>query len=238
MLVAAIDTSGSHASVALATNGEVIWRLGDVPVGRDSAGLLPRLLTGLAGEGVRIGDIRRWTVGMGPGSFTGIRVGAALVKGICAGTGAEYRGLPSSLAMAAACAPTPGETVGVLHDARQGEIILSIYRAGDAGLHAVGQPSLIQPDAIDDHLCARYVARRQRRPLPELPATVARRMTWLDGVDAAYLAVPQGWEWPADTTAAEASMEPVYVRPAVFVAPREPTGATIRNLLERASEAQ
>ncbi len=238
---AALDTSSSHASFAVATvDGELLVDIHDAPIGRRSAAVLPRLLTALGEAGIDLNQIREWTVGMGPGSFTGIRLGAALVKGICAGTGARHRGLPSSLAMAVA-APATGETVATLHDGRRNEVIVSLYRrAGDGWQPANEPPAVMAIDQLPQALPAAttIVILREDGARNLLPAEFQDRVQVLPWLDARGLLAPHGWPWGTADNETEAAAEPIYVRPAVFVPPTAPTThPMVRRLLDRGNQS-
>lgn len=240
MYVAALDTSVSEAAFAVGEatdeNGrDVRLVLADhgLPIGRRSAGLLPHLRQQLTAAGVALGDISHWTVGMGPGSFTGVRVGAALVEGIRFASGATVRGLPSSLALAGQADPAPEDTVAVLRDGRRGELIVSRYRHQDGALRATDSPIALPATEFDIGTADHLVMLANDRARPELPAELVARITWLPHLAAEQLLWPPGHAWPTTPAEAAASREPIYVRPAVFVAPRPAHG---RDLLRRVEE--
>lgn len=229
----ALDTSGAEAAVALADGaGAAVPPMPPLALGRDSAGLLTALLAHLASHGLRLRDIRRWTVGLGPGSFTGIRVGAALVQGICLASGAACRGLPSSLALAQAV-PTPeGGWLCALHDGRRQELLLSPWQRRAGAWVAPEPPQVLAVAALEG-----YLTRHQARAVilggdpraAALRAELGPRLTVLDHLDLRpWLANDDPWPWPQSETAMAASLEPVYVRPPVFVAPRPVSPAGIR----------
>jgi tRNA threonylcarbamoyl adenosine modification protein YeaZ len=234
MIDAALDTSAGIA-FAFSAPGHPVWS-GHLPgAGRETEGrVLPWITESLAAAGLTVREVRRWTVGLGPGSFCGIRVGVATVRGICRGTGARLRGLPSSLALAAEAAlgrSGPGR-VGVLHDARQGQFILTVYAASADGLLCEETPATIWDGAAlaagvrgcDCLVCTASTAAVPVPPMSGLELTV------LDHLTASFLLPGQDQPWPEPDTpagAAAAACEPVYVRPPVFVAPRPvrtPTG--------------
>jgi tRNA threonylcarbamoyladenosine biosynthesis protein TsaB len=88
MLLLAIDTSGKAGSIALArggersADGEHVDLMEVVPLtgGTFSAQLVPQIAALLSNRGVTKHDIGAFAVASGPGSFTGLRIGLAVVK--------------------------------------------------------------------------------------------------------------------------------------------------------------
>ena len=76
----AVDTSGSHLTVILIKNGEVFTEF--LPDGnlKHSVTLMPIIERILQTAGVSIGEIDKFSAVIGPGSFTGIRIGVSTVK--------------------------------------------------------------------------------------------------------------------------------------------------------------
>jgi tRNA threonylcarbamoyladenosine biosynthesis protein TsaB len=90
MLLLAIDTSGKHGSIALARAGERsdspndVQLIESVPLagGTFSAQLVPQIAALLSAYGFSKQDISAFAVASGPGSFTGLRIGLAVVKAL------------------------------------------------------------------------------------------------------------------------------------------------------------
>jgi len=81
-LVLALDTTTNLCSCALSRRGEVLARA-RADVGKGHGEYVMGQMDGLlARAGFSIGDIQRLGIGCGPGSFTGIRVGVALARGL------------------------------------------------------------------------------------------------------------------------------------------------------------
>jgi len=102
-MIVAIESASTDPSVALAEAdgspiGDEGWSAG-MGQGRD---LLPRLLALLERHHRRLEEATAVAVGIGPGSFTGLRVGMSLAKGLALGTGARIVGIPSLAAWLAA----------------------------------------------------------------------------------------------------------------------------------------
>jgi tRNA threonylcarbamoyladenosine biosynthesis protein TsaB len=84
----------------------------------------------LSDAGVAWGTIARVVVGVGPGTFTGLRVGVATARGLSQSLGVELVGVSSLLALSyAARASVPDARTGVLPviDARRGEVFAGVY---------------------------------------------------------------------------------------------------------------
>jgi tRNA threonylcarbamoyladenosine biosynthesis protein TsaB len=219
MIHAALDTSLA-ASFAIADGDRMLANCTLAVRGRNSdEQLVPWLLDTVKELGLELSDIERWTVGTGPGSFSGIRVGISWVLGVCAATGAAARGVPSSLALA--CEATKlavGEQVGVLHDARRKQVILSTYRLGGNGLSATGTPAVTNLHEIAVEQYAVFVTAQDA--VSELVGSdLGDRLQKVQTVDARRLLRADS-PWPKEHGTMIASLEPVYVRPAVFVKPR------------------
>lgn len=135
MLLLATDTSGPHGSIALARGNADdachVIEVADLAGGTFSAQLIPQIAALLAKHGVSKNDIGGFAVASGPGSFTGLRVGLAAIKGL-----AEILDKPiaalSLLEAVAVAAHLPGRVVAAL-DAGRREIYAGEYDvAGDA----------------------------------------------------------------------------------------------------------
>jgi tRNA threonylcarbamoyl adenosine modification protein YeaZ/ribosomal-protein-alanine acetyltransferase len=141
MAILCIDTSSSLVLGALVdpTTGEF---RGGVSTGR-AQGLLD-VVDGLLEPGER-DSIEALVVGVGPGGFTGLRVGVTTARGIAEALGVPLHGVGSLLVVAAATAVEHvGETVWGAIDAKRGEYFVQPFRADATGhVEAVGEPRAI-----------------------------------------------------------------------------------------------
>lgn len=223
MIHAALDSSLGSA-LAIADGERLLFNEQFAGSGRDSdRELAPWLKASLATLGLRLADVRRWSVGTGPGSFAGLRYGIALVKGCCAASGAAMRGVPSALALAEAAlaANSAAMRAGSLHDGRRGQLILVPFtRERGQTLRLASEAVALTPEELlnSPDACECY-ASAQSDALPDLPTALSTRLLSCSGIDAsALLRAPDTlWPWPQSPAELLASCEPLYVRPAVFV---------------------
>jgi tRNA threonylcarbamoyladenosine biosynthesis protein TsaB len=150
MRLLALETSSEVGSVALSSGAELIERT--IPTPREQTQLLlPHIDALLADAGVRLRDLDGITFGRGPGSFTGLRVAAAVAQGLA--MAADLALLPvSSLAALAQGGWRSAELgrtlVGI--DARMGEMYWAAFSVRDgiaelAGAERLSAPEHVQP---------------------------------------------------------------------------------------------
>jgi tRNA threonylcarbamoyladenosine biosynthesis protein TsaB len=133
MLVLAIDTSGRKGSVALCRgDGHSFELLQLTPLdhGTYSARLIPVLSKTLAQNNLDASDVDAFAVVSGPGSFTGLRVGLATVKGLCEALQKPLAAI-SMLAAVALTHGVTGEMATTILDAGRGEIYVGEYQLRD-----------------------------------------------------------------------------------------------------------
>jgi len=127
MKVLGIDTSTSCGSVGLIDDGEVISDyLLKIPV-THSERLLGAIEFVLKEARCNIEDIDGWAISLGPGSFTGLRIGVSAVKGLAFATGKPVAGVSILDVLASQIAPTSYLICPIL-DARKKEVYTAFYR--------------------------------------------------------------------------------------------------------------
>lgn len=128
MITLAIDTAAEVGSIALADAGGVLEQ-----VRLDAPGGFGQMLFGalealLARQGVRLADIGLYAAATGPGSFTGVRIGLAAIKGLAEVAGKPAVGISNLEALASR---GTAELRAPVIDARRGEVFAAVYdRAG------------------------------------------------------------------------------------------------------------
>jgi tRNA threonylcarbamoyladenosine biosynthesis protein TsaB len=165
MRILALDTATRATSVALCTDGALLEARDDPDPGqrpRHAAALLP-LAAGLVDQAMLgFADLDRIAVGVGPGTFTGLRIGVASARALARAGGIPLVGVTTleSLAInALSFRELPSfEVVAAVLDARRGEAFAAAWRRGElsdpAGLseNALIAPAAFAPEALAERL--------------------------------------------------------------------------------------
>jgi tRNA threonylcarbamoyladenosine biosynthesis protein TsaB len=135
--VLGIDTGTPIAHLGLVRDGRILASAAH-PARSHGADLPDLTASLLASARLSFKDLTAIAVGLGPGSFTGLRVGLSYAKGLALGARLKLVGIPSLDAIALAAAAKihrhPGLTICPLIDARKGEVYTSLYRVTDDAL--------------------------------------------------------------------------------------------------------
>lgn len=131
MRVLAIDTSSELGTAAVVVDGIVAASIASRVNSQHGETLLPLLDHLLKLAHLAIEDIDLLAVGLGPGSFTGVRIGVATAKGLSLARGTKMVGVTTSRVLARAAS---GEVRAVVIDAKKDEVFVSAYRATSSGL--------------------------------------------------------------------------------------------------------
>lgn len=132
MNLLALDTATEACSCALWQDGAVRTRVSRA--GRDhTQQLLPQLQSLLAESGLAFAQIDGLVVGIGPGSFAGVRIGVAAAKGLALALDRPVWGV-SSLALLAAAAPPAASMVCAALDARLDAVYAQAFQRDAQGL--------------------------------------------------------------------------------------------------------
>lgn len=148
MLTLAFDTSTQTASVAVLKDRTVLFD-GILNLGLNhSEVLLPLIEQALIQTKIKIEAIDLFACTIGPGSFTGLRIGASTLKGLILGTGKPAVGVSSLAALAL----NPGEcrkTVYSVMDAGRGQVYVACFDFGRNGLPVqIGDNQVLDPSQV------------------------------------------------------------------------------------------
>ncbi|MBM4346955.1 MAG: tRNA (adenosine(37)-N6)-threonylcarbamoyltransferase complex dimerization subunit type 1 TsaB [Deltaproteobacteria bacterium] len=133
MKVLGIDTSTRCGSVGLIDQRGIISEyLLNIPI-THSERLLEIINDLLRESRCPMQDLNGWAISLGPGSFTGLRIGISTIKGLAYATQKPVAGVSSIDVLASQISPTPFLICPIL-DARKGEVYTAFYRYDEANL--------------------------------------------------------------------------------------------------------
>jgi tRNA threonylcarbamoyladenosine biosynthesis protein TsaB len=146
----ALETSTKHFSIAVAEDGQILLSRELVLEGVLSSSIIPTIEQVLKQSKIPFKKLDGFVVGLGPGSFTSLRVGLATVKALAYATGKPAVGIPSLDAIALSVAGETCDEICVIADARRNLLYTRLYEKNRAGLKAKTKALLINlKDLLD-----------------------------------------------------------------------------------------
>ena len=218
---AALDLAGTRAGFAVIADGEILADSARPMRGREAAGLAEWVGEELKRLGLGLREIDRWTVGAGPGSFTGMRLAASLAAGWSYGRPeVRTRCVPTAVALAAALpGGEEGETAGCVFDGRNRELIyFQLIRedgqwrpSGAHGVYDAAGAARFFAGNADRRLIA--YAEEMTALSKLLQDVVVQRISFVDTPCFSALAAAEWRKFDGNLA------DLVYIRPAVFTTP-------------------
>lgn len=221
MYKAGFDYSWQEASFAVCDEkGNLLLEEFHVFPPRNASGLTAWMSELLARHQLTLNEIGEWSVGSGPGSFTGLRVAASLVMGLCFGREIRRRAVSTASAMADSLKlPADLQHALVLFDGHRDELLgygLDRTLAGfvPSGFHGVlSRDSL---SALLDYDILIALEKDAVRIQEIAGEKAAGKLRTVPHIRASFLITNCPDDFSSKLT------DPVYLRPAVFVEPRIP----------------
>ncbi len=157
-LILAIETATGCGSVALTrgtpTNGRLLAEATAQPEITHSRRLLGSVDWVLQAAGVGWSELDGVAISLGPGSFTGLRIGMAAAKGIVLATGVPLLGVQTHDGVAMSC-PVIDRPLWCLLDARKQEVYAACYLPGADGRGRMSSPpEAVPPELLADKITA------------------------------------------------------------------------------------
>ena len=161
MTILAFDTATPATTVALSGVGDVVFTARHDPLPGERPGhatrLLPLVARVMERAGIGWDGVERIAVGVGPGTFTGLRIGIATARALARARSTPLVGVSTlqSLALARPGAddvPAGLDAVLAVLDARRGEVFAASWRIDEAGEFdsALIPPRVLAPEALAD----------------------------------------------------------------------------------------
>jgi tRNA threonylcarbamoyladenosine biosynthesis protein TsaB len=210
MQVLAIDSATSACSAALWRDGIVLAHRFAVMSRGQSEVLVPMIAAVMAEAGAEFAALDLLAVTVGPGAFTGIRIGLATARALALAAGKPLAGIatPEAVAAAIPAAERAGRSVLVALDSRRDEVWLQAF---DTALDPLGAPVALVPEQAARLVAGPVVVAGDAAALvlPHVPDAILSSAC--GAPDAAWVAALAAIRWPAGTALPP---EPLYLRPA------------------------
>ncbi len=215
-MLLAIDTSTRNVGIAIYDGiqvlSETIWTSHDY----HTVELAPAIAAALASAGVEIQALQLIAVATGPGSFTGLRIGLALAKGIALANHIPIIGIPTLDIVAESQPPSIGISLAAVLQAGRGRLAVGWYTTADGNWqlskpieimdaqklsHSIHEPTLICGELLEEQ--QHILARKYKNVILASPAHSVRR--------PALLAELAWRRWQAGDVDDAASLSPTYL---------------------------
>jgi tRNA threonylcarbamoyladenosine biosynthesis protein TsaB len=214
-MLLALDTSTRTIGIALYDGiqvlSESVWNSKDY----HTVELAPAVAETLSKSGVSIEDLRTIVVALGPGSFTGLRIGLALAKGIALVRHLPLIGIPT-LDVLAAAQPLDDIPLAAVLRAGRGRLAVGWYEADNNTWHPNGDIEILTPEELSQRIqsptlvCGeleeeerRLLGRKRKNVTLASPAQSLRRPAFLAEL---------GWRrWQQEDVDDPATLAPFYL---------------------------
>jgi tRNA threonylcarbamoyladenosine biosynthesis protein TsaB len=212
-MLLAVDTSTAQVGLALYDGGRVLaefsWRSSQ----RHTVELAPAIADLLTRCGVTMDDIHVLGVALGPGSFTSLRVGLALVKGLALSRHIPLVGIPT-LDILAWAQPAGRHPLLCAIQAGRGRFALGVYKSSRKGWQAQGPGRVVSLEALTADaqgpavVCGEFSAEE----IQKMKGLGIRLASPAQSVRRPAVLAELAWaRWQAGSVDDEASLAPIYL---------------------------
>ena len=216
-MILAIDTATDWIGLALHDGATVLAEFGWRSRRTQTVELAPALAQLWSRTGVAPGDLSAIAVAIGPGSYTGLRVGLALAKGLALAHSLPLVGVPTLDIVAAAVCRLESDLVAIAQAGRTRVWAGQYQWVAKRGWERIGEPMLTNWEELTarlqlpvafageiDAAAAKLIRRANRAAVIAPPAESVRRAATLAEI---------GWSrWKRKQTDAAESLAPLYLR--------------------------
>ena len=214
----AIDFSGPYVNLAVAESisGQVVAEGSKLMQRREASAITAFIVQLFEDNKLSLENVSKFTVGSGPGSFTGMRIAAAWVSGFTFGKeNVVCRTVPSAFAVAESAGLEEGENACIIFDGRNREVIAFGVSRKNGELFATGLEEILNQEQskkffiennFSKYLCLEYDLAAIKLILPQ---SVSDKLTAFEQVEAIHLLQNQVKTFDNDLTGL------YYIRPSV-----------------------
>ena len=222
MLILSVDSTAQSASVSLSEDSKFLAGTTLNIGNKHSTTLLPAVKFVLDIAGKSVSDIELFALVAGPGSFTGVRIGAAAVKGLCLGRDIPCIGVSSLETMAMGFASANGVVCPMIN-ARRDRYFTAYFRWENGVFERLTEDDTLSGDEIEEYLtsldCPVYLCGDGAELfLRSHHVPGARPMTEMQKYPCAYYAgviareIYEGSDDTARTGFTAEALRPIYLR--------------------------
>jgi tRNA threonylcarbamoyladenosine biosynthesis protein TsaB len=216
-MLLAIDSATRKIGIALYDGAQVIHEAVWHSVNRHTVELTPAIKNALNRAGYTIADVEVIGLAIGPGSYTGLRIGVAVAKGLALARHIPLVGVSTFDILAASQAVTPEYQLAVVLEAGRSRLAIGWYKAGENGWEPDSDPDLLTAEEFSKKITkptvvcgeldeeTRKVLGRKRKNVEMVsPAQSLRRPS--------YLAEIAWARWQAGEMDDPATLAPFYLQ--------------------------
>lgn len=217
MLILALDSTAVVATVALCRDETPIASFTVKNGNTHSETLLPMVEAVLKAANVTVADVDLFACSVGPGSFTGVRIGTATIKGLAFGQNKPCIGVSTLEALAQNAVPFDGIICPVMN-ARRGQVYNALFRfengiltrlCEDRALSVAELATELAEMALPFTLCGDGVAEFERLAPNSAPTRLPEPLKDQSAVSVAQVALRAHRRGESST---DADLKPVYLR--------------------------
>lgn len=217
MLILALDSTALVASVALCCDERPIASFTVKNGNTHSETLLPMVEAVLRSAGVTVDDVDLFACSEGPGSFTGVRIGAATIKGLAFGKNKNCLGVSTLEALAENLVPFDGIICPVMN-ARRGQVYNALFACEDGKLVRLCEDRALPVTELETELlqkgapfalCGDGIDEFHRLAQKSAPVATPTLLCDQSAVSVAKVALRRANEGESGT---DADLKPVYLR--------------------------
>ena len=232
-MILAIDSSALSSSIALKTPHGIFEWSGDADRVPHSEELSTHINELMLRAGAAPKDLQLLVYGKGPGSFTGLRIGLSILKGISLSLKIPIVSLSSLKAMAASARDANGALISgpisAIADARRGEVFCGHFEIKGGVISAVGQEEIISFEALNTRLSTLGATVVFQEIIPGLQLEPSIRQEKVVGVARGLITLvdAERAEVPAYSLEQLSPIVPTYLREVAVKTIRERMGPTL-----------